>query len=217
MNYFGENMWYFCTEWSHQRQQAPKDDDLSFYAFSVYKLCSWQSWHWALLVKCLMNAATLSPPAGVSTADKTILGHGANIMLTEWEKAKGRERARDPSGCLACQIPQLHNSARLAWAPAQPAFSTTMGGEAQERPVTPGEGRNSLNPGAVIIRWMVALRRRCVILGPQNTLCSNVFLMLLTWDTLGSFLLKAKIQYHALVLHQFRIWQGSLLWLSLSI
>ena len=120
MNYSGQSMWHFCTELSHQWQQVPDDNDLSFYAWSVFKLCSWQSWHGALRVKCLMNAATLSLPAGVSTADKTILGHGANIMLTEWEKARGRER--DPSGCLACQIPQLHNSARLAWAPAQPAF-----------------------------------------------------------------------------------------------
>lgn len=119
---------------------------------------------------------------GFAQLNKTVLGHGANIMLTDSDRARGSEREREierePLGCLACQIPQLHNSVRLDWAPAQPAFSTTMGGEAQERLVTPGERRNSLNPRAVIVRWMVALSRRCVILESQSTLCSNVFHML---------------------------------------
>lgn len=111
---------------------------------------------------------SLSPRAGVSTADKTVFSHGANIILKDRESKWGRERA--PSGCLACQIPQLHNSVRAAWAPVQPAFSTTMGGEAQERPVTPGERRNSLNPGAVIVQRIVALRKPSVILASQNAL-----------------------------------------------
>lgn len=43
-----------------------------------------------------MNAATLSLPAGVSTADHTILGCGANIMLTEGDEGREGERERDP-------------------------------------------------------------------------------------------------------------------------
>lgn len=92
INYFDQNMWHFCRDLSHCWHHASKHNDLSFYAFVALSCFPVRVWHQALVVKCLMNSATLSLPAGVSTADKTILGHSAN---------RGRESQRKRETCRA--------------------------------------------------------------------------------------------------------------------
>lgn len=155
MNHFVQSVCLFLQRMKASVTAGATDSDLFVFLCFVSSRCaSWQKS--SPLQKNKKKLSECSNFVRALLVLAQLIRQSWAMVLTERQQRvrrpeeRGGETERGPPGCLACQIPQLHNSARLARAPAQPVFSTTMGGEAQERPATPGEGRNSLNPGAAM-------------------------------------------------------------------